>query len=115
MTTLKLEVVKSPFNQPVTVWKLQPEKGEYIIGRSPTNDIVIVDPYVSRRHARIFYRDGKWYIEDLGSTNGTVVDGEPLEDKPVELKDGSEIVVGLTVLRASYEEGEEEEEEGGEG
>ena len=110
MTSLTLEVVKSPFNQPVSVWKLQPEKGEYIIGRSPTNDIVIVDPYASRKHAKIFYRDGKWFIEDLGSTNGTVVNGEPVEDKPVELKDGSEIVIGLTVLRVKYEEGEEEGE-----
>ncbi len=112
MTTLTLEVVKSPFNQPVTMWRLEPEKGEYVLGRSPTNDIVIVDPYASRKHARIFYRDGKWYIEDLGSTNGTVVDGEPLEEgKPVELKDGSEIVVGLTVLRVKMGEEEEGEEE----
>ncbi len=98
--TLNLTVVRSNFFIPQQSWVLKP--GEYILGRFPTNDIVIPDPYVSRRHARIFYSDGKWFIEDLGSTNGTIVDNEDIRGKGTqELKDGSEILVGLTVLKAS--------------
>ena len=98
--TLNLTVVRSNFFIPQQSWILKP--GEYILGRFPTNDIVIPDPYVSRRHARIFYREGKWFIEDLGSTNGTIVDNEDIRGKGThELKDGSEIVIGLTILKVS--------------
>jgi len=98
---LNLTVVRSNFFIPQQSWVLKP--GEYILGRFPTNDIVIPDPYVSRRHARIFYKDGKWFIEDLGSTNGTIVDNDDIRGKePYELKDGSEIVVGLTILKVSF-------------
>ncbi len=115
---LQLTVVKSHYFVPQTTWTLKP--GEYILGRFPTTDIVIPDPYVSRRHARIFYRDGKWFIEDIGSTNGTIVDGDDIRGKePVEIKNGSEIVVGLTILKASIlgsaeAGGEESKEEPGE-
>ncbi len=98
---LKIEVVRSNFFIPQQSWTLKP--GEYTLGRFPTNDIVIPDPYVSRRHARLFYKDGKWFIEDLGSTNGTIIDNEDLRGKePHELKDGSEVVVGLTILKISF-------------
>lgn len=43
------------------------------IGRAPDNQLVIEDTYMSLNHARIFNKDGSWYIEDLGSTNGTSV------------------------------------------
>ncbi len=105
---LKLTVVKSNFFMPQNQWILEP--GEYILGRYPTNDIVIPDPYVSRRHARIFFKDGEWYIEDLGSTNGTLVNNEDIKGKePVKLEDGSQIVVGLTILAVSFVEKTEEE------
>lgn len=45
------------------------------IGREPINDITLNDAEVSRRHARITFRDGAYQIEDLGSTNGTFVNG----------------------------------------
>ncbi len=97
---LQLTVVKSHYFVPQTTWTLKP--GEYILGRFPTSDIVIPDPYVSRRHARIFFRDGKWYIEDIGSTNGTIVNDDDIRGKePVEIKNGTEIVVGLTILKAT--------------
>ncbi len=106
---LILKVVKSNFFMPQTQWELEP--GEYIIGRYPTNDIVIPDPYVSRRHARIFYRDGEWYIEDLDSTNGTIVGNEDIKGKgAVKLEEGTEIVVGLTILSVSRSKGEGERE-----
>ncbi len=105
---LILKVVKSNFFMPQTQWELEP--GEYIVGRYPTNDIVIPDPYVSRRHARIFYKDGEWYIEDLDSTNGTIVGNEDIRGKGAKkIGDGTEIVVGLTILTASLGEASSEE------
>ena len=96
---LLLKVTKSNFFMPQTEWSLEP--GEYILGRYPSNDIVIPDPYVSRRHARIFFKDGEWYIEDLDSTNGTIVNNEEIKGKgPKKLDDNAEIVVGLTILSA---------------
>lgn len=94
---LILRVVKSSFFMPQTEWVLEPK--EHILGRYPSNDIVIPDPYVSRRHARLFFKDGKWFIEDLDSTNGTIVNNEDIRDKgPVALVDNAEIIIGLTVL-----------------
>ncbi|MGC9163619.1 MAG: FHA domain-containing protein [Thiomonas sp.] len=46
------------------------------IGRHPTNAIVLPDPHVSGLHAVLQYTDSGWWIEDLGSTNGTWVNGK---------------------------------------
>ncbi len=107
---LELRVVKSQFVDNKNMWRLEP--GEYILGRHPSNNIVIPDPFVSRKHARIAFDGDKWVIEDLGSTNGTFVDGEDIRGLgPIEIKNGSEIVVGLTVLEARITGVEEEEAE----
>ena len=52
--------------------------GEYVIGRAPESDIVIEDESLSRRHARFVVSDGMIYVEDLGSRNGVLIDGEPV-------------------------------------
>ena len=49
--------------------------GELMIGRDGSCDIVLGDIEVSRRHARLVFRDGRWIIRDLASTNGTTVNG----------------------------------------
>ena len=67
-----------------------------IIGRGRKCDIVINDKYLSSRHLRIFKVSGKFYIEDLGSTNGTFLNGSPLGDKAIELLDGDKISFGRT-------------------
>jgi hypothetical protein len=46
---------------------------DLVIGRHPDCDIVLAGPGVSRRHARLTFRDGVWIVQDLGSTNGTIV------------------------------------------
>jgi len=100
---LVLRVIKSNFFMPQTEWTLEP--GEYILGRYPSNDIVIPDPYVSRRHARIYYKDGEWYIEDLDSTNGTIINNEDIKGKgSLKLEKNMEIVVGLTILSVNIVE-----------
>jgi pSer/pThr/pTyr-binding forkhead associated (FHA) protein len=73
-------------------------KGGATIGRSPRSDIVLEDDYVSSTHARIFARRQFLYLEDLGSTNGTVIDGRRVEGE-AQIKPGQEIVIGDTIFR----------------
>ncbi|MDR2082594.1 MAG: FHA domain-containing protein [Candidatus Ancillula trichonymphae] len=70
---------------------------EMIIGRSNEATVVIQDSSVSSRHARIFSLDGVYYIEDLNSTNGTVVDGHRISSV-TKLKSLSRIQIGKNVL-----------------
>jgi FHA domain len=75
-----------------------PVDGELILGREQSSaDLVIPDPGVSRRHARILQQNGGVIVEDLGSSNGTYVNGERISG-PVELAAGDEVQLGNTVL-----------------
>jgi len=65
--------------------------GELTIGRTPGNDIVIDNVGVSRRHAVMRVQEGKAFLEDLGSANGTFVRGQKIERH--ELQDGDEIAI----------------------
>jgi len=67
------------------------------MGRSQDSTIVIDDDYVSSRHARVFPRDGEWFVEDLGSTNGTYLDRTKVIS-PTPVKIGVPIRVGKTVV-----------------
>jgi ABC-type multidrug transport system ATPase subunit/pSer/pThr/pTyr-binding forkhead associated (FHA) protein len=65
------------------------------IGRGAGNDVDVPHPTVSRAHARVLVRDGATFVEDLGSANGTFVDGERLPPgEPRRVEPGSEIRVG---------------------
>ena len=74
--------------------------GPVVVGRSPSSDIVIDEPYVSATHARFTIPGPALVLEDLGSTNGTMVNGHVI-DQPVTLRDGDEVQVGDTVMRVS--------------
>jgi pSer/pThr/pTyr-binding forkhead associated (FHA) protein len=76
-----------------------PLKGDkqIIIGRSSELDMVLVEDMVSRKHAKITIANGKITIEDLGSTNGTFVNGEKV--KTARLKEGDRILVGTSILK----------------
>lgn len=74
--------------------------GPVVVGRSPSSDIVIDEPYVSATHARFTIQGPALVLEDLGSTNGTMVNGHAI-DQPVTLRDGDEVQVGDTVMRVS--------------
>ncbi|HEX3582773.1 MAG TPA: FHA domain-containing protein [Thermoanaerobaculia bacterium] len=71
-------------------------KPRVTIGRSNA-DFVINDTEASRQHAAIEVRDMTYLVSDLGSTNGTLVDGKKITE-PVELQDKSEFVIGTTTL-----------------
>ncbi len=70
---------------------------EIIVGRSSELDMVLVEDMVSRRHARIECGDEHILIEDLGSTNGTFVNGEKI--KRATLKEGDRVLIGTSILK----------------
>lgn len=77
-----------------SVGKVYPlEKPELFIGRDLSNDVVINDPEISRRHARLFLQGNGYVLEDLGSTNGSFVNGQRLMG-PNLLRPGDTITFG---------------------
>ncbi|MDQ2923723.1 MAG: FHA domain-containing protein [Candidatus Dormibacteraeota bacterium] len=69
------------------------------LGRSPDNDIILRDPATSGHHARVERRGDQFWIVDLGSTNGTLVNGEPVQEK--ELSNGDRITIGQNAVNFS--------------
>jgi pSer/pThr/pTyr-binding forkhead associated (FHA) protein len=82
---------------------LRPHR-EIVIGRSSELDMVLVEDMVSRKHAKITTDDKTVSIQDLGSTNGTFVNGEKI--RKVELKDGDRILIGTSIVKLVYVDGE---------
>ncbi|MBS1889587.1 MAG: FHA domain-containing protein [Actinobacteria bacterium] len=72
--------------------------GGLSIGRSKDADVQIDDRYASGIHARLFSREGLHFAEDMNSTNGTLLNGAPL-DGEAELVDGDTLQIGDTVFR----------------
>lgn len=77
------------------------------IGRDPMADIVITDPEVSRQHARLTRTEGGYEIQDLGSTNGTFIDGRRLGGEPHPLLPGQMIAMGSNVSLIYEQVGDE--------
>src|SRR4030095_4297033 len=73
-----------------------PEK-QIIVGRESDLDMVLVEDMVSRKHARIQMQTDQIWIEDLGSTNGTFVNGEKI--KRARLKEGDRVLIGTSILK----------------
>ena len=74
--------------------------GPVVVGRSPSSDITIAEPFVSSTHARFTIQGPALVVEDLGSTNGTFVNGHGI-GQPVTLRDGDEVQIGDTIMRVS--------------
>src|SRR5215813_13743718 len=70
---------------------------ELIIGREPTNPVCVPEQAVSRQHARISFMAGRWLLTDLGSRNGTMVDGQFIAE--IELVHGHEIRIGDAIFK----------------
>jgi hypothetical protein len=79
-----------------------PDK-QIIVGRSSDLDMVLVEDMVSRKHARIAMQADQIWIEDLGSTNGTFVNGEKI--KRARLKEGDRVLIGTSILKVIAGEG----------
>ena len=71
---------------------------EIIIGRSSDLDMVLVEDMVSRRHAKITSTEADVFIQDLGSTNGTFVNGEKISGR-ARLSEGDRILVGTSIIK----------------
>jgi ABC-type multidrug transport system ATPase subunit/pSer/pThr/pTyr-binding forkhead associated (FHA) protein len=72
------------------------ERGDILIGREPDSTLQIDSPGVSRKHARLIFQNNQYSIEDLGSSNGTFVNGERIS-KPWSLKNGDVISLGRMI------------------
>lgn len=76
------------------------ERSPVIIGRDPACECWVDDRTVSNRHAQLTYHHSQWWLEDLGSTNGTLLNGMPVTE-PVVLMSGDQVrcgQVGLTIV-----------------
>jgi pSer/pThr/pTyr-binding forkhead associated (FHA) protein len=68
-----------------------------LIGRAPSCTLVLDDDYSSSRHARLYPEGGQWFVEDLGSTNGTFLESTRV-DSPLPIPPGARVKVGKSVL-----------------
>lgn len=80
-------------------WKVQGQtmtrplsEANVVIGRRSDSDIVLLDPYISRQHARVLLKDGDFILEDLNSSHGTFVNGQRISERP--LTPGDRIELG---------------------
>jgi pSer/pThr/pTyr-binding forkhead associated (FHA) protein len=69
------------------------------LGRSPDNDVILRDPATSGHHARLERRGDQFWIVDLGSTNGTLVNGEPVQEK--QLSHDDRVTIGQNAVHFS--------------
>lgn len=82
---------------PTTGRSYQLGSAPVLMGRSPESTVPLDDDYASGRHARLFPQGSRWFLEDLGSTNGTYVDEQRLT-RAVAMEAGRPFRVGKTVL-----------------
>jgi pSer/pThr/pTyr-binding forkhead associated (FHA) protein len=93
-----LEVIDPGENSNLKEGGIIPVQGELTIGRKNTNHLILEDQFVSGNHARVFLKNTDYMLEDMGSTNGTKLNEERLEDSVI-LRVGDEIEVGSAVFR----------------
>ena len=74
------------------------------LGRAPTNTVVLSEPFASNEHARLYRRDQRWWLEDLGSRNGTLLNDERLHARAIVVT-GDVIGIGGVQMRIELEEG----------
>jgi hypothetical protein len=87
-------VVHAPDERKARTFRLS---GPLEVGRAETCQVRLEDTYISQVHARLFARDGAWFVEDLGSTNGTYVNDHRVQ-APVEVHPGDIVRIGKTLL-----------------
>lgn len=93
----RLVVLEAPGGDPAP-GSVVPVQAVTTIGRDVNNDLVLADPHVSAEHAILTFRARTWFVEDLGSTNGTFLNGRRV-DGIAELLPGDELRAGGVRLR----------------
>ncbi len=88
-----LTMISWPSSMPQRIQPYRIKEQQTIVGRDETADLVLKHDSVSRKHARIFYRNNEFYVEDLGSSNGTHVDDVPVMFSV--LKSGDLVQMGI--------------------
>lgn len=83
--------------------------GTYLIGRVDGNDIILPSSNVSRQHARMFIRDSKCFIEDLGSSNGVIVDGQRIQGQR-DLGSAAQIRIGDYYLYLEFNQEDDKQD-----
>lgn len=83
------------FNEAV-IREVPLDREQFTIGRKPDNDVVIDNPAVSGHHAKLSRVQAVYFLEDLGSTNGTFVNEKKIDKR--QLKDGDRVTIGKHVL-----------------
>lgn len=96
--TFGLEVVQSGTNDNLREGSVIPIGREVTLGRRDDNSIVLKESYVSGHHARIYLRNTDYVLEDLNSTNGTLLNDEKVERKTY-VRVGDEIKIGSAVFK----------------
>lgn len=82
---------------PLTGTKITLGEQPILIGRADDSTLVLTDDFASSRHARLTNRGGQWYVEDLGSTNGTYLDQQRVQG-PLLVTPGTPIRIGQTAM-----------------
>ncbi len=85
--------------------RIRPNEGTMLIGRGQNADIILHDGQVSRVHCKVTYSGGKIFVEDLGSTNGTLLDGRPVKLDSLTIH--SRLQLGRFVLKAEFKDPDE--------
>jgi hypothetical protein len=91
----RLKVIKAGSDRRILPGKMLPLKPETRLGAEIDNDVILNDQFVSGHHARLRWDGAVWWIEDLGSSNGTSVNGQlcpPREPQP--LRNGANLKMG---------------------
>lgn len=93
-----LEIIDGGMSGEMRKGSVIPINREVTIGRKEDNTIILPENYVSGHHARIYLKNNNYILEDLNSTNGTVLNGDRLEQR-TPLRAGDEIEIGTVVLK----------------
>ena len=78
------------------------EKTDVTLGRATENVVSFIDSRCSRFHAKLFYNDGQWYVQDLGSRNGTFVDDVNIGTRACPILAGQHIQIGRAILQFGH-------------
>jgi pSer/pThr/pTyr-binding forkhead associated (FHA) protein len=91
-------IVVDPGTAAQTAGQVIPLEPVTRFGRASDQTVVLDDEFVSASHAMVVLRNGRWWVRDEGSTNGTLVNGAPVESETA-LNEGDELQIGQVVLR----------------